>query len=66
MLWEQVPQRHHAFVVERRPELSIVMCHTSYLVHGSGWLHPPTPDVSISQASFASAETSASAAEPFW
>ena len=23
------------------------MCHTSYLVHGSSWLHPPTPVESI-------------------
>jgi len=66
MVLVQVPQCHHPFGVKRRPEPSIQMCRTSYLFHGSSCLHPPILVVSILQGSSGSAESSPSAAVPFW
>jgi len=66
MLSVEVPERHHLFAAEQLPELSIRMCRTSYLVHGSCPLHPPIPVESVRRASSASAETSPCAAVPFW
>jgi hypothetical protein len=58
MLLVEVPERHHVFAAERRPELSIRWCRTSYHVHGSSQLHPPIPVESICRATSASAEAS--------
>jgi len=66
MLWVEVQLQYHMFGVWWVPESSVRFCRTSLHCHRSSRLCPPILAVSICEASAASAETSPSAAVPFW